>query len=119
MSLYSAKFFDVEAKFTLVKLGRTRQSSGKDLDFYMRRFYEKALDCSPMEEKVLVNFCLHGMLEEYTILLENLSFSKLMKAAGYTKESMHRTLRSSTGVRLSQTPATLNNEGKANNRDPK
>lgn len=41
----------------------------------MRRFQD-ALDCYDLlEEEVLVNVCLHDMIEEYMILLENMSFS--------------------------------------------
>lgn len=46
------------------------------LDAYVRRFHEKALDyCDPIAEEVFVDVCLYGMLEEYKILFENLSFS--------------------------------------------
>lgn len=62
-------------KYTLAELGRTRQYAGKDLDLYMKRFHDKALDCvDPMEEEILVNVCLYGMNDEYRIFLENLTF---------------------------------------------
>lgn len=50
----------------------------------------------------LVKICLHAIVEEYRIFLENLSFSsfsKLMEAPRLTKESMHRTSRSSSAAR--------------------
>lgn len=34
-----------EAKLTSTELARTRQYSGEDLDEYVKRFNEKALDC--------------------------------------------------------------------------
>lgn len=48
-----------------------------------------------VEERVLVEVCLHGMLKEFRIFLENLSFSsfsKLVKAAHHNKESSARSL---------------------------
>lgn len=62
MSLFNAKFFYAEAKFTVAELDRTQQYSGEYLDVYLRRFHEKVLDCYDLvKEKVLVNVCLHGM----------------------------------------------------------
>lgn len=52
-----------------------------------------------MWQQVLVDVCLHHMLEELCIFLENLSvpyFSRLMEAARRTNESVSRTLRSLT-----------------------
>lgn len=55
-------FFFVEAKYTLTKLDRARQYTGEDLELYVKRFHEKALDCyNLIEEKVLVNVCMDGM----------------------------------------------------------
>lgn len=72
---------------------------GEDLDLYVKRFHNKALDCiNLVDEEVLVNVCLHGMNEEYRVFLENLtfsSFSKLMKAARQTNESVRRAPKSS------------------------
>lgn len=42
--LFNAKFFCGEAKFTLAELGRTRQYRGDDLDVYVKRFRERALN---------------------------------------------------------------------------
>lgn len=45
---------------------------------------------------MFINVCLHGMLEEYRIFMEKLSFasfSKLMEAAHRTNEPVCRTLR--------------------------
>lgn len=66
---------------TLVELGLTQQYYGEDLDVYMRRFHEKALDCcNIVDEEVLVNVCVHSMREEYNIFLENLSFTSFSKS---------------------------------------
>lgn len=75
--------------------GRTTQFSGEDLDLYVKRFYDKALDCShPVNEDVLVNVSLHEMVGECQVFLENRSFPsflKLMKASRRTNESMKNT----------------------------
>lgn len=40
----------------------------------MSSFHEKALDYyNPLDEEVLVDVCLHDMMEEYRNFLENLS----------------------------------------------
>lgn len=100
--MFNTKFFHVQAKFCFAELDRARQL-GKDLHIYVRRFYEKALDCCDLvEEEKPVNVCLHGMMEVYKIFLENLSFrsfSKLMEAPERTNESVHRTSRSSAATR--------------------
>lgn len=89
-----------QAKFSLVELRRVRQRSWEDLDTYMKRFYNKALDyCDLVEERILVDVCLHYMLEECRIFFENLffsSFSKLMEPARRTNDSVHRASLSST-----------------------
>lgn len=65
-----------DTKFILVELGRTRQFPGKDPDAYVRRFYERALNCCVLvAEDVLVNVCLHDMMKEYLIHLDNLLFA--------------------------------------------
>lgn len=70
---------------------------------YLRRFHEKALDCcDPVDKVVLVNFCLHNMMEEYRIFLENLSFRSLLNLWGQPiaqMSQMHRTSRASATVR--------------------
>lgn len=43
--LFNAKFFYAEVKFSLVELGRLRQYPNEDLETYMRRFHDRALDC--------------------------------------------------------------------------
>lgn len=59
MSLFNTKFFWLEAKFTLAKLGQTCQYPGEELDAYIRRFYEKAMDYyDPMSGDVVVDVCL-------------------------------------------------------------
>lgn len=85
VTLFNDKFFCDEARFTLVELDRTRQYPGEDLNVYMKRFRERALDCSDVvNEENLVDIFLHGMANKYRVYLENLtflSFSKLMEAA--------------------------------------
>lgn len=74
VSLFYTKFFHAEAQFSVSKLGLIWEASGKDLDTYVKRFHDKAVDyCNPLEEEVLVNVCLHRMQKEYCIFLENLS----------------------------------------------
>lgn len=69
-----------------------RDSLGKDLDMFLKRFNKRALHCcDPMDKEVLVNVCLHGMMEKYIIFLGNLSFtsfSRLIEAARRTTESV-------------------------------
>lgn len=100
VTLFNAKFFCGDAKFTLVELSRTRQYSGEDLDVYVRRFRERALYCSDaVDEETLIGVCLHGMVNEYRVYLENLtfpSFSKLIEAARRTNESVRKPSRSTT-----------------------
>lgn len=60
-----------------------RQRLEGDLDMYVKRFHEKALDYyDPVAKEVLVNVCLHGVFEEYRIFLENLSFSYFFQVNG-------------------------------------
>lgn len=76
VATFKTKFFFAEAKYTLAELGRTRQYVGEDLDLYVKRFHDKALDCvDPVDEKVLVSVCLHGINDEYKFFFENLTFS--------------------------------------------
>lgn len=49
--------------------------------------------CDQVIEDVLVDICLHGMIEEYHLHLENLSFasfSRLMEAARRKNESVRK-----------------------------
>lgn len=99
LAAFNTKFFFTEAKYNFAELGRTRQYAGEDLDPYVKRFHDKALDCvNPVDEEVLVNMCLHGMNDEYRVFLENLmfsSFSNSMEAARRTNESVRRTPKAS------------------------
>lgn len=66
--MFNAKLLYAEANFTLIELNYIHQRPGDNLDIYMKRFYDKALDsCNPTEERMLVDICLHGMLEESRI----------------------------------------------------
>lgn len=49
--LLSTNFFHAKAKFTLAKLDGTQQYSMEDLDIYVRRFHEKALECHDLVEE--------------------------------------------------------------------
>lgn len=75
------QFFCIEPKFTLAELGRKRQYPGETLDAYMKRFHEKALDCSnPMTKDVLVEIC--RMIKECKIYLEKPAFFLLFQVKG-------------------------------------
>lgn len=95
MTIFHTKSFCGEAKFTLAELGRTQQFSGEDLDLYIKRFHEGGLDCcDAVDRETMVNDCLHGMANEYSVYMENLaflSFSKLVEAIKRTNESVRRT----------------------------
>lgn len=68
VSLLNTKLFCAEAKVTLAEFGRTRQYLGEDLYSYVLKFKGKALDCCHLVAKdVLVDVCLYGMIEEYSI----------------------------------------------------
>lgn len=94
VTLFHAKLFCDEAKFTHAELGRTRQYPSEDMDVHVKRFRERALDCSDaVDEETLVDVCLYGMANEYRVYLENLtfpSFSKLMEAARRINESVRK-----------------------------
>lgn len=65
VTIFNAKFFCTKAKFSQVKLGRTRQFLGKDLDLYVKRFHEKAFNCrNANDEEIMVDVCLHGMVND-------------------------------------------------------
>lgn len=44
VSLFNTKFFCVEAKFFVAKLGRIRQYPGEDLDTYEKRKSDKVME---------------------------------------------------------------------------
>lgn len=86
VSLFNTNFFYVKANFTLVELGRSQQYPEEDLDACIKYFYEKAQHCcDPVIEDVLVDVCLHDMIEDYRAYLKNLSFSSfsLLMEAGW------------------------------------
>lgn len=75
---------------------------------YINLFEEilrKALDCcDSINEEVLIEVCLLGMLKEYYIFLKNLAFSsffKLMEATSHTNYVIRRTKRSSSATQTS------------------
>lgn len=87
------KFFCAEAKSTLVELALTRQYPGEDLNVYMKRFYEKALNyCDSVAKDVLAD----SMIEDYRVYLESLSFSTFftfMVSTMQTNKPVKKTLR--------------------------
>lgn len=51
------------------------QYLGRNPDAYIKRFYEKAFDCCiPVNEDILVDVCLHGMIEDKHTYLEYVTF---------------------------------------------
>lgn len=75
---------------------------------YVKRFQQKTLDCSePVEEEVFINICLNGLIKEYRVFLETLSFpsfSKLMEAISCINESLCRNLWSTSTTRPNHPP---------------
>lgn len=52
LSLFNAKFFYADAKFSSAELGCIQQHSGEDLYKYVKKFHDKDLDyCDPVEEE--------------------------------------------------------------------
>lgn len=98
--MFNNKFFYAEVKFFLVDLGHIYQCPEEDPDMYVKRFYDKTLDCcDPMEGRLLVHMFLHSRLEEYRMFLESLSFSsfsKLMEASRYSNDSVRKALQLSS-----------------------
>lgn len=96
-----------EARYTFVEFSLTRQHYSEDLDVYVRRFHENALDCcDPVSEEMLVRVCLRGMTEKYRVFLESFpSFAKLIEAALGTKEFIRRSSKSNMDDRPNSAPA--------------
>lgn len=68
-------FFGAEAKFTLKESGWMCQHFGKGSDAYVKRFHEKVLDCCYLvAENMLVDVCLHEVVEDYLTYLETYHF---------------------------------------------
>lgn len=50
------------------------------MNAYVTKFNEKELDSyNPVAKNILVDICLHGMIEDYRIYLKNLSFSSFSR----------------------------------------
>lgn len=99
MPLLNTKFSTSKQNFPLAEFGRRRQYPGEALDLYVRRFMKKHWIVVIMDEEVLMNVCLHGMMDKCRVFLENVSlssFSKLMKATRQTNESVRTTSRASS-----------------------
>lgn len=105
------KFFYVEAKLTMARLGRTSLYPGEDIDAYVRPFQEKALGyCDPVAEGVLVGYLSTRYEKEYVIHLENLSFtpfSHLMEVARRTNGSFRKIVKSNSTIRPNLKKKTL------------
>lgn len=54
----------------------------EDLDEYLNGFHEKALDCCNLVAQAVLDVYLSGLMEEYQIFLENLSFFVLLHVNG-------------------------------------
>lgn len=90
--LFLIKFFCGEAEYTLAEFGHMRQHLAANLDLYIKKSHEKAVDCRDLVDKEVIASlwipCLpswHG--HKYHVLLENLlfpSFFKLMEASRQT-----------------------------------
>lgn len=91
---YSTPNFCAKVEFSLVELGRTNQY----LDERPRYGHKEVSQASPRLLwcswwEVLVNVCLHSIMEEYKIFFENLSFpsfSRLMEVALCTNKLVRR-----------------------------
>lgn len=108
MTLFNAKFFCGEARFTLSRTWSDQTIPRRGLGCLCERFHERALDCSDaVDEETLVDMCLHGMVNEYRVYLENLtfpSFSRLMETARRTNESFRKPSRSVINTHTSVAP---------------
>lgn len=102
--MFNSKVFCAGAKFSVAELSGVRYHPREELDAYVKRFHERAFNYFHLvEERMLVDVCLLGMMEEYRIFLENLSFysfSKLMELARHTNEQYYPVL----PVDLARTP---------------
>lgn len=66
----------VEAKFKLTEITRKCQYPGEDLNVYVKRFYEKALDCYDLICRRHSGGCsLCSIVKGYQVYVENLTFS--------------------------------------------
>lgn len=94
----NSTFFCTKARFILAE----------DLNFYVRRSREKALEhCDLVYEEMLVDVCFHGMVKKYRVFLENLSFSsfpKLIEPRQRSNESVCRSSKFITSVKPSHAP---------------
>lgn len=103
-----SQFFLWKSEIHFCIIGLRMTIPGEDLDIFVRRFHEEALDyCDVVDGETLANICMHGMSNGYRINLENLtfpSFSKLIEAA---RESIRRTPRSSHANCLGSIPRSF------------
>lgn len=98
LSLYSIpNYFTL---FVWLNLAKHGQYLGEDLEAYVKRFHEKALDCCDLvTEDVMGDIYLHAIIEDYRIYFVSLSFSsfsRLIEAAGHANESIRKASRPSS-----------------------
>lgn len=68
VSQVNSKFFYDKTRFSLAELSRTWQY--EDLDVYIRRFHERALNCyDPMDKEVIVNVWPFKLMDKLCLLL--------------------------------------------------
>lgn len=71
----------------LPELGRTRMYPTEDLKAFVKSFQKRTLDYyDPVAEEGLVDVCLHGMIKEYRLHLENLCFMSFSVAESCNKD---------------------------------
>lgn len=81
------------SKVHISRIRCTQQFPDPELDLYVKRFHERALDCYTVDEEIMVDICLHRMANEYHVyFLESFIslFFKLMEATRRANESVRR-----------------------------
>ena len=76
VDVFCTKYFRREETIMLATLQATEQRNGEDLEEYIKRFRDIALDCYDYcEERTLAEMCMTNMIREYRAVLENLEIS--------------------------------------------
>ncbi|KAI8572937.1 hypothetical protein RHMOL_Rhmol01G0239900 [Rhododendron molle] len=82
---FYAKFFIFREKVTVISLTKEIQMSGEDVVDYIKRFQDRAVDCTEsVKEGQLIEICIGGMINEFKMLLINLklrTFFTLLESA--------------------------------------
>lgn len=72
------------------ELGWICEHLGKGSDACVKSFHEKVLDCyDAVAENMLVDVCLHEVVEDYLTYLENVSFSSFSRLVEPQSEPMN------------------------------